>query len=123
MNFFLHTSVPLELLKTRRDDLIECYYKSFAETLEFLRYSPMPSLDDLKYELRSRELYGLFALFGFLPMVTLPKELSEDTSIEAFANEEYKAKKLDAIFDRDALHQHFQYSLKRLDDLRVLDEF
>lgn len=88
-----------------------------------MRYENIPTLDDLKYEMRSRELYGLFALFGFLPMVTIPKELSNDTSIEAFTNEEYKNKKLEKIFSRDALTEHLKYSLKRFDDLGVLDEF
>ncbi|KAM7347472.1 uncharacterized protein ACRADG_007038 [Cochliomyia hominivorax] len=123
LNFFLNTSVQLDILKTRRDDLIEIYYKNFAETLDYMRYENIPSLDDLKYELRSRELYGLFGLFGFLPMVTLPKELSEDTSIEAFTNQEYKNKKLEEMFGRKELTEILKYSLKRLEDLGVLDEF
>ena len=88
-----------------------------------MRYENIPSLDDLKYELRSRELYGLFASFGFLPMVTLPEELSGDTSIEAFTNEDYKNKKLEEMFARAALTEHLKYSLKRFEDLGVLDEF
>ncbi|XP_065364309.1 uncharacterized protein LOC135957488 [Calliphora vicina] len=123
LNFFLNTSVQLDILKTKRNDLIEIYYKSFSECLDYMRYENIPSLEDLKYELRSRELYGLFALFGFLPMVTLPKELSGDTSIEAFTNEEYKNKKLESIFARDELTNHLKYSLKRFEELGVLDEF
>lgn len=113
----------MDILKTKRDDLIELYYKSFSEALDYMRYVNIPTLEDLKYEMRSRELYGLFALFGFLPMVTLPKELSDDTSIEAFTNEEYKNKKLEAMFARKELTDHLKYSLKRMEELGVLDEF
>ncbi|XP_061402293.1 uncharacterized protein LOC133338124 [Musca vetustissima] len=123
LNFFLSTSVQYDILTTKRDELIEAYYKVFAETLEYLRYESIPTLDDLKYELRSRELYGLFALFGFLPMVTLPKELSNDTSIEAFTNEDYAAKKLALMFAQEKLQKYLKFGLQRLNQLGVLDEF
>ncbi|XP_073832379.1 uncharacterized protein [Musca autumnalis] len=123
LNFFLNTSVQLDIIKTKREELIETYYKTFAETLEYLRYDAIPTMDDLKYELRSRELYGLFALFGFLPMVTIPKELSDDTSIEAFANEEYAAKKLALVFAQEKLQESLKYGLQRFEELGVLDEF
>ncbi|TMW39629.1 hypothetical protein DOY81_015291, partial [Sarcophaga bullata] len=123
LNFFLNTSVQLDILKTKRDELIEIYYKSFSTALDYMRYENIPSLDDLKYELRSRELYGLFALFGFLPMVTLPKELSGDNNIEEFIKGEHKHKTLEEIFSRAALTEHLKYSLKRFEDLGVLNEF
>ncbi|XP_005184680.1 uncharacterized protein LOC101898023 [Musca domestica] len=123
LNFFLNTSVQFDILTTKRDELIETYYKTFAETLEYARYESIPTLDDLKYELRSRELYGLFALFGFLPMVTIPKELSNDASIEAFANEDYAAKKLAQIFAQEKLQKQLKFGLQRLEKLGVLDEF
>lgn len=110
-------------MKTRRDELIEEYYKVLAETLEYTRYESIPTLEDLIYELRSRELYGLFGLFAFLPMVTMPKELSNDTSIEAFTNEEYTAKKLAAVFEREQLQEYMRFGLKRFEILGVLDEY
>ncbi|XP_054087223.1 uncharacterized protein LOC105215606 [Zeugodacus cucurbitae] len=123
LNFFLNTSVRLNLLKERRDDLINVYYKTFKETLEFLHYDSIPTLEDLKYELRSRELYGLFGLFGFLPIVTMPKELSEDNSIDNFMDEEFARSKFKKIFAQERLQAQLKYGLKRLDDLGVLDEF
>ncbi|XP_075156629.1 uncharacterized protein LOC142229920 [Haematobia irritans] len=123
INFFLSTSVQLDILKTRRDELIEAYYKVFSETLEYLRYDDIPTFEDLKYELRSRELYGFFGLFGFLPMATMPKELSEDTSIEAFSDADYTAKKLANAFEREQLQNYMKFGLKRYEELGVLDEF
>lgn len=123
LNFFLNTSVALDVLKTKRNELIAAYYESFSKALEYMRYDSIPSLDDLNHELRSRELYGFFALFGFLPMVTMPKELSEDSTIENFTNEEFKRKKMAAIFAREKLQNHMKYALSRLEQLGVLDEF
>ncbi|XP_018800095.1 PREDICTED: uncharacterized protein LOC108975815 [Bactrocera latifrons] len=123
LNFFLNTSVRLNVLKDRRDDLINAYYKKFKETLEFLHYENIPTLEDLKYELRARELYGLFALFGFLPIVTMPKELSQDSSIESLVDNEACRIKYKKVFAQERLQAFLKYALKRLDDLGVLDEF
>nr|XP_014102552.1 uncharacterized protein LOC106627079 [Bactrocera oleae]XP_036221422.1 uncharacterized protein LOC106627079 [Bactrocera oleae] len=123
LNFFLNTSVRLNLLKERRDDLINVYYKTFKDTLEFLHYENIPTLEDLKYELRSRELYGFFGLFGFLPIITMPKELSEDNSIENLVNEEFARLKYKKVYAQEHLQAQLKYGLKRLEDMGVLDEF
>ncbi|XP_039959784.1 uncharacterized protein LOC120774315 [Bactrocera tryoni] len=123
LNFFLNTSVRLNVLKDRRDDLINVYYKTFKETLEYLHYENIPTLDDLKYELRARELYGLFATFSFLPMVTMPKELSGDNSVENMINEDNVRAKYQKLFSQDNVQAQLKYALKRFDDLGVLDEF
>lgn len=88
-----------------------------------MHYDNIPTLEDLKYELRTRELYGLFALFGFLPVVTMPKELSENNSIDNLLNEELAREKYKNIFAQERLQAQLKYGLKRLDDLGVLDEF
>ena len=123
LNFLLNASVRLNLRKERRDDLINVYYKTFKETLEFLHYENIPTLEDLKYELRSRELYGLFALCCFLPIVTMPKELSEDNSIENLVNEEFARLKYKKVFAQKRLQAQLKYGLKRLEDMGVLNEF
>ncbi|XP_039959788.1 uncharacterized protein LOC120774316 isoform X4 [Bactrocera tryoni] len=123
LNFFLNTSVRLNVLKDRREDLINVYYKTFKETLEYLHYENIPTLDDLKYELRARELYGLFALFGFMPIITIPKELSGDNSIETMINEENVRAKYQKLFAQEHVQAQLKYALKRFDDLGVLDEF
>ncbi|XP_049310805.1 uncharacterized protein LOC125778220 [Bactrocera dorsalis] len=123
LNFFLNTSVQLDLLKERREDLINVYYKTLKETLEYLHYENIPTLEDLKYELRARELYGLFAMFGFLPIITMPKELSGDNSIETMINEEAVRLKYKKVFAQERLQAQLKYGLKRLESMGVLDEF
>lgn len=123
LNFFLNTSLKLELLQQRREDLIKVYYQAFRDTLEYARYDAIPSYEDLLFELRNRETYGLFGLFGFLPMVTLPKELAHDNSIENMSDESFKAKKIDAIFSQKFLNDYHKWALKRAEDLGVFNDY
>lgn len=87
-----------------------------------MRYDRTPSLDDLKSEIRSRELYGLFALFGFLPMVTMPADLSADSSIETMTDKDMHYKKFVKIFANPTLQEFFKYGLKRFEQLGVFNE-
>ncbi|ALC38389.1 CG9498 [Drosophila busckii] len=123
LNFFLNTSVKLELLQTRRAELIKVYYKAFSEALAYARYESIPSYEDLLWELRSREIYGLFALFGFLPVVTMPKELSDDSSIESLNDEAFMQKKLDAVYSQKFLNDYHKWALKRADELGVFSDY
>jgi len=38
LNFFLNTSIKLELLKERREDLIKVYYAAFKDALEYAHH-------------------------------------------------------------------------------------
>lgn len=123
LNFFLNTSVKLDVLQQRRNDLIKVYYDSFRDELEYARYKDIPSYDDLLFELRNREIYGLFGLFGFLPMITMPKELAHDNSIENMNDEVFRAKKMEAIFSQKFLNEYHQWGLKRAEELGVFNDY
>ncbi|KAH8282527.1 hypothetical protein KR054_008210 [Drosophila jambulina] len=123
LNFFLNTSLKLELLQERREELIKVYYAAFKDTLEYARFEDIPTYEDLQYELRSRETYGLFGLFAFLPMITMPKELSHDNSIENMQDEAFKQRKMDAIFSQKSLNDYQKWALKRFDSLGVFSDY
>lgn len=123
INFFLNSCVQLDVLQNRRSELLDAYYRSLVETLQYLRYDKIPTFEDLTAELRQRELYGFFALYGILPVITMPKELSADNSIETLSDEKASREKFVKAFANEQLQQHLKYGLKRLDDLGVLDEF
>ncbi|XP_068150733.1 uncharacterized protein [Drosophila tropicalis] len=123
LNFLLNTSLKLELLQDKREDLIKIYYQSFKEALEHARYEQIPTYDDLLYELRSREIYGLFGLFAFLPMITMPKELAHDNSIENMKDEAFKQKKMTAIFSQKFLNDYQKWALKRAESLGVFNDY
>ncbi|XP_033149223.1 uncharacterized protein LOC108603861 [Drosophila busckii] len=123
LNFFLNNCVKLELLQKRRTDIIKAYYKAFSEALAYARYESIPSYEDLLWELRSREIYGLFALFGFLPIVTMPKQLAEDNSMESLNDETFMQKKLDAIFKQKFLNDYYKWCLKRADEVGIFNDY
>jgi len=123
LNFFLNTSVKLELLQHRREDLIKVYYEAFKNALEYARFEQIPSYEDLLWELRSREIYGIFALFAFLPMVTMPKELSQDCSLESMNDESFRVKKMEAIYSQKFLNDYHKWALKRADELGVFNDY
>ncbi|KAH8334617.1 hypothetical protein KR059_012407 [Drosophila kikkawai] len=123
LNFFLNTNVKLELLQGRREELIKVYYAAFKDALEYARFKDIPTYEDLQYELRSRETYGLFGLFAFLPMITMPKELAQDNSIENMQDEAFKQRKMDAIFSQKFLNEYQKWALKRADSLGVFSDY
>ncbi|XP_016961690.1 uncharacterized protein LOC108032380 [Drosophila biarmipes] len=123
LNFFLNTSLKLELLQERHEDLIRLYYVAFREALEYAHFEDIPSYEDLKYELRSRETYGLFGMFGFLPIITMPLELAKDNSLEKMQDEAFKQRKMDAIFSQKFLNDYQKWALKRADSLGVFDDY
>ncbi|KAH8298382.1 hypothetical protein KR018_012191, partial [Drosophila ironensis] len=123
LNFFLNTSLKLELVQERREELIKTYYKAFKEALEYARFEDIPTYEDLLYELRSRETYGLFGMFAFLPMITMPKELAQDNSIENMQDEAFKQRKMDAIFSQKFLNDYQKWALKRFDSLGVFGDY
>ena len=87
-----------------------------------MHYSLVPTLDDIKAEITSRELYGFFSSYAFLPMVAMKKEDSEDNSIEAFANKEFAAKKVKLMFTSNPrTTDTLKYVLKRFNDLNIFD--
>ncbi|XP_064554012.1 uncharacterized protein LOC135439252 [Drosophila montana] len=123
LNFFLNTSVKLELLQKRREELIKVYYKAFRDALEYARFEKIPSYEDLLWELRSREAYGLFGLFAFLPVITMPHELSKDNSIENMQDESFKQKHMEAIYSQKFLNDYHKWALKRAEELGVFGDY
>ncbi|XP_034099229.2 uncharacterized protein LOC117564519 [Drosophila albomicans] len=123
LNFFLNTSIKLDLNKNRREELIKVYYQAFKEALEYARYEKIPSYEDLLWELRNREIFGMFGLFAFLPMVTIPKELAADSTIENMNNEAFKAKRMEAIFSQQFLIDYLKWALTRADEVGVFNDY
>ncbi|EDW02988.1 uncharacterized protein LOC6562378 [Drosophila grimshawi] len=123
VNFFLNTSVKLEILQQRREELITLYYKAFRNALEYARFEQIPSYEDLLWELRSREIYGVFGLFAFLPMITIPKELSNDSSIESMQDEDFNKKKMEIVFKQKFLNDYHKWGLKRAEKLGVFADY
>lgn len=121
LNYFLYTSLQLDVLANRRDQLIEIYYKSLAETLMELKHDYIPSLEDIQNEVLKKELYGFFVSFAFFPMMSMHKEDSVDNSLEGMQNSEIAKKKIELMFTTNKRTlETLRYVLNRFDEIGVL---
>uniref|UniRef100_A0A1A9X258 CHK domain-containing protein n=1 Tax=Glossina brevipalpis TaxID=37001 RepID=A0A1A9X258_9MUSC len=121
INFFLNSSVQLNVLMKCRDSLIESYYEAFRESLQRMHFEKIPSLEDIKMEITSRELYGFFASYSFLPMIAMQKEDSYDISLESLDSKEFAIKKVKLMFSSNPrTTDTLRYTLKRFNDLGIL---
>jgi len=93
LHYFLNTSVPTEILKTKRYELLRFYYSHLKATLNKLNYNKIPTWEEFKNEIRATEFYGFFAYEAVLPVIALDKEASKDNSFETFVNQEQTKKK------------------------------
>ncbi|XP_034489565.1 uncharacterized protein LOC117793365 [Drosophila innubila] len=122
INFFLNSSVQLDVLIHKREFLIQTYYDSLRESLERMHSEFVPSYEDIQHEIRSRELYGFFSSYAFLPMVTMKKEDSYDLSLEALTDSDFAKKKVQLMFSSNPrTTDTLRYALRRFDELGIFD--
>ncbi|XP_004523895.1 uncharacterized protein LOC101460424 [Ceratitis capitata] len=123
INYFLNTSIQLDVLKHQRESLIEGYYASLLHTLKALPYTaPQPTFADVLREIAQREAFGFFVSFGFFPLMSMFTMDSQDNSLEKFYDEEFARHKIELMFQSNPrTMEALCYSLQRFDELRVLD--
>ncbi|XP_055842780.1 uncharacterized protein LOC129909734 [Episyrphus balteatus] len=121
LNYFFYTSLQLDVLKEKRNDLLKTYYRSLCETLKAQNYKEIPSFDNILTEVRRRESYGFFASFGIFPAVAMDKEQSGDNSIDNFMDEDFAKKKIEIMFASKRIEETMKYTMKRFDEMGVLD--
>lgn len=108
----------------KREFLIQTYYISLRESLERMHSEFVPSYEDIQHEIRSRELYGFFSSYAFLPMVTMMKEDSYDLSLEALTDSDFAKKKVQLMFSSNPrTTDTLRYALRRFDELGIFDWF
>lgn len=121
LNYFFYTSMQLEVLKEKREELLKIYHRTLCDTLMAYKFDKIPSFEDIQLEVRRREGYGFFANFGIFPGVSMDKSDSSDNTLENFMDKEFAEKKQDKIFSSKRLMDTMRYTLKRFDELGVLD--
>uniref|UniRef100_W8BJ95 CHK kinase-like domain-containing protein n=1 Tax=Ceratitis capitata TaxID=7213 RepID=W8BJ95_CERCA len=121
LNYFLYTSVSLDVLKTKREELLKEYYGSFHAKLVELNYEPIPSYEDICTEVRRRASYGFFANYCVFPICTQDKTQSGDSSLDNFTGDDFAAKKLEQIYSSKRLAETLRYTLKEFDRMGIWD--
>ncbi|XP_059621220.1 uncharacterized protein LOC132264902 [Phlebotomus argentipes] len=111
LNFFLYTSVEIDLLLNNYDDLLAFYHSELEKTLQLLGYSgKFPTLQDITNEVINKGDHGLMTLLGMVPvMITPHTEYSEASYFFEDTEETLKAR--DLIFDNQ---QHIENLAKLL---------
>lgn len=121
LNYFFFTSMQLDVLKEKREELLMSYHKSMCDILKAYNYENIPSFKEILIEVRRREKFGFFASYGVFPAISMNKSDSADNSLEKFLDKDYADKKSDIMFSSEKLKETMRYTLKRFDELGVLD--
>lgn len=117
INYFLSTSCKVDVLRNHRTDLLKAYYKSLSETLKKCNFSPIPSWEDIKYEVFRKELYGFMAFATLSPIMSMDSESSTDNDLSNMASEE----KQKQIFQGKVYMELLDFCLDRYDKLGIFD--
>uniref|UniRef100_A0A182J6L5 CHK domain-containing protein n=1 Tax=Anopheles atroparvus TaxID=41427 RepID=A0A182J6L5_ANOAO len=72
LNYVL-TNCPNYETRSRLDELIDVYYRSFSATLRQLEYHAVPTLEQLRREIKRMEFYSLVAIVSILPIALMDK--------------------------------------------------
>ncbi|XP_037939727.1 uncharacterized protein LOC119672651 [Teleopsis dalmanni] len=121
LNFFLHTSVRLQIVQSNRYKFLRYYYNNLKLTLKSLKYENIPTFEQLIEEVRRTEFYSFYAVAAELPLMCLTPEQSKTMSVPAFSNPEIMEQMRMELFSNERVRKTLEYSLDRLNELGVLD--
>ncbi|XP_037939495.1 uncharacterized protein LOC119672477 [Teleopsis dalmanni] len=123
LNFLLHTSLPLELMQSKRYEFIRYYYKVLKQTLKDLNMPEIdiPTFDQLMAEVKRTEFYSFYCVLSELPLLCLNPELAKHMSIISFTDTEFMEKVHHSMFDNERVCKTLKYTLDRLNELGILD--
>ncbi|CAD7091517.1 unnamed protein product [Hermetia illucens] len=82
--YFFAADVELNVLRKDRDQLIEdYYYPALRASLEQGSYKNIPTLEDVKNEVKKKVMFGLFGAVLVLPLISLNKKDKVENTVEA----------------------------------------
>lgn len=89
INYFFASSLQVDILRSGKDQLIEeAYYPAFRAALERGLYKNIPTIQNVKDEIRKKAMYGFLSSILVLPVVAMNKEDSANSCIETMRNED-----------------------------------
>lgn len=121
LNYFFNTSIPVDILKNKREYLIRYYYDNLKDALEEMNYKEIPTFDLIRQEIDKREDFGFFAAHAIFPIVSLEKDLCGNISCDELADADAGKKRREMAFSGKRLQEQLKYTMKRFDELKVLN--
>uniref|UniRef100_A0A1I8PNA5 CHK kinase-like domain-containing protein n=1 Tax=Stomoxys calcitrans TaxID=35570 RepID=A0A1I8PNA5_STOCA len=121
LNYFFYTSLPVHLLKSKREDFIKFYYAELNENLKQLKYRKIPSYEELRAQVALRESFGFFANHAIYPIISIDQTIAADSTFENFADRDFAKKKFTQILSQQKLMDMYKYTLKHFDEMKIFD--
>lgn len=121
LNYFFHTSLEYDVLLTKRDYLLNVYHSSLCETLQTIGDYKQPSLQEIHAEFNDYLMYGFYASYTILPLISMDKNISGDSSLENLKDPTFAKKKSRQTFAYKCLQEKLMYYLREFEKARTFD--
>lgn len=122
LNYFINTSPHNDIRENQIEEILHVYYDQFSSTLKAMGVTYIPSMYDVRNEIKRCEYYGLMAACNILPFVVLNKEASGDSSFENLGDEQESEKQQTAMYTNHLYENAIKPILRRFDEHKILDE-
>ncbi|TDG47635.1 hypothetical protein AWZ03_005933 [Drosophila navojoa] len=122
VQFFLYTSLQLDVLLQHREHLLKRYYESLCQTLTALNYTGNTlSYEQLADEMRQCLFYAYYAVVCELPICCASKEAGEDFTVATFMSSEAILAKRRQLFANERVLETLKAILPYFDEQGILD--
>ncbi|CAD7091514.1 unnamed protein product [Hermetia illucens] len=122
INYFFASSLQIDILRNNRDQLIEeAYYPAFRAALERGFYKNIPTVQNVKDEIKRKAMFGFLSSILVLPTIAMNKEDSADNSVEKFEDEEKAQEIADLSCSSERFLESQKILLKEYDNYGLFD--
>ncbi|KAH8239514.1 hypothetical protein KR032_005100 [Drosophila birchii] len=122
LQFFFYTSLQLEILLTRKDELLKHYFHCLHETLSCCGFrESLPTYDQLKDEMHRCLFYGYYAVTCELPLCCFPAEARNDITVHTLADPAAMRSKRCQLFSSDRVRRTVKASLIEFNQQGILE--
>ncbi|KAL9884969.1 uncharacterized protein ACN427_011596 [Glossina fuscipes fuscipes] len=122
VNYFLNTSLQLNVLQQYRETLINYYAETLVKTLRLLPYDgSIPTIQAILDEISAKEAYGWVIAFTFFPLMSMDATDSQDNSLESLNDSVFAQRKIDLMFkSKSRTVEALKFIIKRMEQLQIL---
>ncbi|KXJ76423.1 hypothetical protein RP20_CCG009677 [Aedes albopictus] len=121
LNYSLVNCPTYDVRESRRDDLVNVYHTTLKTTLEAADYPVVPTLDDVRMEIKRMNFFGFIAAVSILPIVMMDASPDVDISFDALVDKQ-KADQLRILqYNGERYRKSMTVLLERFDREGLLD--
>ncbi|XP_001662669.2 uncharacterized protein LOC5576476 [Aedes aegypti] len=121
LNYSLVNCPTYEVRENRRDELVNVYHTTLKAILKAADYRDVPTLEDVRNEIRRMSFFGVIAAVSILPIVMMDTSSGVDISFDALVDE-HKADQLRLLqYNGERYRKSMSVLLERFDREGLLD--